>query len=51
MPDFREYAVDVPKPGQVAEESTRVMGRFLPDIMKYGQDMPGIRDWTWKWND
>jgi xylulose-5-phosphate/fructose-6-phosphate phosphoketolase len=34
MPDFREYAVDVPKPGAVAAEATRISGRFLRDIMK-----------------
>ena len=34
MPDFRDYAVDVPGPGQVRAEATRVMGRFLRDIMK-----------------
>ncbi len=34
MPDFRDYAVEVPKPGQVIAEATRIMGRFLKDIMK-----------------
>ncbi|MDA8387504.1 MAG: phosphoketolase family protein, partial [Nitrospiraceae bacterium] len=34
MPDFRDYAVDVPGPGQVRAEATRVMGRFLRDVMK-----------------
>jgi len=34
MPDFRDYAVDVPKPGTVEGEATRVMGRFLRDVMK-----------------
>ena len=34
MPDFRDYAVDVPKPGQVMDEATQVMGRFLRDVMK-----------------
>ena len=34
MPDFREYAVDVPKPGAVNAEATRIAGRFLRDIMK-----------------
>ena len=34
MTDFRQYAVDVPKPGAVEEESTRVMGRFLRDVIK-----------------
>src|SRR5208283_5046878 len=29
MPDFRDYAVQVPKPGQVEAESTRVMGKLL----------------------
>ena len=34
MPDFREYAVNVPTPGSVEAEATRVMGTFLRDIMK-----------------
>jgi xylulose-5-phosphate/fructose-6-phosphate phosphoketolase len=34
MPDFRDYAVDVPKPGVVVAEATRVMGHFLRDVMK-----------------
>jgi xylulose-5-phosphate/fructose-6-phosphate phosphoketolase len=33
LPDFREYAVDVPTPGAVAAEATRVLGRFLRDVM------------------
>jgi xylulose-5-phosphate/fructose-6-phosphate phosphoketolase len=34
MPDFREYAVKVDRPGGAMEESTRVLGRFLRDIFK-----------------
>ena len=34
MPDFREYAVSVPRPGVVEEEATRVLGTFLRDVMK-----------------
>jgi xylulose-5-phosphate/fructose-6-phosphate phosphoketolase len=34
MPDFRDYAVDVPGPGGAQAESTRVMGRFARDVMK-----------------
>jgi len=34
MPDFRTYALDVPQPGAVDAESTRVMGVFLRDVMK-----------------
>ena len=33
MPDFRKYAVDVPKPGIVSAEATRVLGQFLRDVM------------------
>ncbi len=33
MPNFREYAVDVAKPGSVKAEATRVMGTFLRDVM------------------
>jgi xylulose-5-phosphate/fructose-6-phosphate phosphoketolase len=34
MPDFRDYAVPVPKPGTVIAEATRVMGKFLRDLVK-----------------
>ncbi len=34
LPDFRDYAVEVPKPGAVDAEATRVMGKFLRDVMK-----------------
>ena len=34
LPDFRDYAVEVPSPGAVNAEATRVMGRFLRDVMK-----------------
>jgi xylulose-5-phosphate/fructose-6-phosphate phosphoketolase len=38
MPDFREYAVDVPSPGTVAAEATRIMGHFLRDVMQRNMD-------------
>jgi xylulose-5-phosphate/fructose-6-phosphate phosphoketolase len=34
LPDYREYALKVPKPGTVEAEATRVMGCFLRDVMK-----------------
>jgi xylulose-5-phosphate/fructose-6-phosphate phosphoketolase len=34
MPDFRDYAVETPRPGAATAEATRVMGRFLRDVMK-----------------
>jgi xylulose-5-phosphate/fructose-6-phosphate phosphoketolase len=34
LPDFRDYAVDVPSPGATDAESTRVMGTYLRDVMK-----------------
>jgi xylulose-5-phosphate/fructose-6-phosphate phosphoketolase len=33
LPDFREYAVDVPKPGKSSSEATRVLGSFLRDVI------------------
>lgn len=43
MPNFRDYAVGVPKPGQVTGESTRVMGMFLRDVMKLNLDASNFR--------
>ncbi|GBF04408.1 phosphoketolase [Deinococcus aerius] len=33
LPDFRLYAVPVPRPGGVTAEATRVLGTFLRDVM------------------
>jgi xylulose-5-phosphate/fructose-6-phosphate phosphoketolase len=33
LPDFREYAVDVPAPGATASEATKVLGGFLRDVI------------------
>jgi xylulose-5-phosphate/fructose-6-phosphate phosphoketolase len=43
MPDFRDYAVEVPKPGAVVAESTRIMGKFLRDIMKMNMEARNFR--------
>ncbi len=34
LPDFRDYAVDVTKPGTGSTEATRVLGTFLRDVVK-----------------
>src|SRR5213078_3371912 len=34
LPDFRSYAVDVPQPGTTFSEATRVLGRFLRDVIE-----------------
>jgi xylulose-5-phosphate/fructose-6-phosphate phosphoketolase len=34
MPDFRAYALNVPKPGQTDGEATRMLGQMLRDIVK-----------------
>ncbi len=33
LPDFRTFAVDVPKPGATDAEATRVQGRFLKEVL------------------
>jgi xylulose-5-phosphate/fructose-6-phosphate phosphoketolase len=43
MPDFRNYAVDVPAPGTVRAEATRVQGTFLRDVMKLNRDSRNFR--------
>ena len=43
LPDFRDYAVDVPSPGATHAEATRVMGKFLRDVMKLNLDSKNFR--------
>jgi xylulose-5-phosphate/fructose-6-phosphate phosphoketolase len=37
LPDFRDYAVDVPKPGASTAEATRILGAFLRDVIVRNQ--------------
>jgi xylulose-5-phosphate/fructose-6-phosphate phosphoketolase len=43
LPDFRDYAVDVSKPGTLASEATRVMGRFLGGVMELNIESRNFR--------
>ncbi|HKQ96863.1 MAG TPA: phosphoketolase family protein, partial [Candidatus Polarisedimenticolia bacterium] len=56
LPDFRDYAVAVQRPGAVDAEATRVMGTFLRDTLKantaarnfrlFGPDETASNRWT-----
>ncbi len=43
MPDFKAYAVEAKKPGSTEAEATRVMGRFLRDVMKMNLESKNFR--------
>ena len=43
MPDFRDYAVDVPSPGAAQAEATRILGKFLRDIFKLNEGQRNFR--------
>jgi xylulose-5-phosphate/fructose-6-phosphate phosphoketolase len=43
VPDFRQYAVSVPKPGKKTAESTKVLGTFLRDVMKLNLENANFR--------
>ena len=43
LPNFRDYAVEVPSPGAATAEATRVMGQFLRDVMKLNLDSGNFR--------
>ena len=43
MPNFRDFAVDVPKPATKFAEATRVLGVFLRDVMRLNRDRRDFR--------
>jgi len=43
MPDFRDYAVDVPVPGTPGIGDTHVLGQFLRDVVKANIDQRNFR--------
>lgn len=42
-PDFREYAVEVPAPGEAKAEDMRVLGYYVRDVMKLNLDTRNFR--------
>jgi xylulose-5-phosphate/fructose-6-phosphate phosphoketolase len=38
LPDFRDYAVEVPEPAKTSSEATRVLGAWLRDVMRANVD-------------
>ncbi|HKI02001.1 MAG TPA: phosphoketolase family protein [Thermoanaerobaculia bacterium] len=57
LPDFRDYAVDVPAPGGALAEATRVQGKFLRDVLKRNEASRNFRIFSPdetasnRWND
>jgi xylulose-5-phosphate/fructose-6-phosphate phosphoketolase len=43
LPDFRDYAVDVPAPGAVRAGDTHVLGVFVRDVVKLNQEQRNFR--------
>jgi xylulose-5-phosphate/fructose-6-phosphate phosphoketolase len=43
LPDFRDYAVAVSKPGAMKAEATRIQGRFIRDVLKTNADARNFR--------
>ena len=43
LPDFRDYAAPVPRPGAELAEATRVLGGFLRDVMARNLDRRNFR--------
>jgi xylulose-5-phosphate/fructose-6-phosphate phosphoketolase len=57
LPDFCDYAVEVPSPGAAQAEATRVQGKFLRDVLKLNQAARNFRIFSPdetasnRWND
>ena len=43
LPNFRNYAIEVPSPGAATAEATRVMGKYLRDVMKLNLESRNFR--------
>jgi len=43
MPDFKKYALEIKKPGQIRGEATGILGTFLRDVMKLNWEQKNFR--------
>ena len=43
LPDFRDYAIEVPQPGNFMNEDARTLGKFLRDVIKLNAEQRNFR--------
>jgi xylulose-5-phosphate/fructose-6-phosphate phosphoketolase len=43
LPDFRAYAIDVPRPGNIMNEDARTLGKFLRDVITQNAEERNFR--------
>ncbi len=43
LPDFRDFALEVPSPGKAQGEDTRICGQFLRDVIQLNDDLRNFR--------
>ncbi|HEV7801091.1 MAG TPA: phosphoketolase family protein, partial [Burkholderiales bacterium] len=43
MPDFRDYAIEVSRPGAVEGEATRIQGELIRDVLRLNEDAQNFR--------
>lgn len=43
VPDFKDYAVDVKKPGSVEVQDTRELGKYISEVIKLNKDNKNFR--------
>jgi xylulose-5-phosphate/fructose-6-phosphate phosphoketolase len=43
LPNFRDYAVDVPEPARGTSEATRLLGAYLRDVMRQNEEASNFR--------
>ncbi len=43
MPDFRDYAIDVPHPGATIAEATRIQGKMIRDVITLNEETKNFR--------
>ena len=43
LPDFCDYAIEVPQPGNVMNEDARTLGKFLRDVIKLNAEQRNFR--------
>ena len=43
LPDFRDYAIEVPRPGNIMNEDARTLGKFLRDVIKLNDEQRNFR--------